>query len=310
MKTLELKRKRLDTFQNLTKELEDTLEIAKITSPEEDEQAANEIKAKLPILNEAVNKFELNILLSQKYDHADVILSIHAGTGGLDAQDWANMLLRMYLRFAEQKGFKAKIIDFSAGEENGLKSASLEIAGPLAFGYLKSESGVHRLVRLSPFNSGNTRETSFALIDVIPIIHYQKFVIDPKDLRIDTYRAQGAGGQHVNKTDSAVRIVHLPTKVTVQCQSERSQLQNKEQAMKILKSRLALLEDEKEQAEKARLRGEYNEIAWGSQIRSYVLHPYQMVKDHRTKAETSQTEQVLAGDLDLFIEAYLKSQPK
>jgi len=258
-------------------------------------------------LEKTLNDLEFKILLSGKYDRNDAILSIYSGAGGVDAQDWSEMLLRMYLKWAEKNGFKSRLIEETRGEEAGIKSATLEISGAFTFGYLRSESGVHRLVRLSPFNSDNLRQTSFAAVEVLPVIEdIEEVKIDPNDLRIDVYRSSGAGGQSVNTTDSAVRITHIPTGMVASCQNERSQMQNKEQAMKILKAKLHKAHLEKQEEEKKKLRGETKANEWGSQIRSYVLHPYKMVKDHRTKHETTQIEDVLEGELVGFMESYLK----
>lgn len=253
--------------------------------------------------------FEKQTLFSGPHDASDAVLSIHAGAGGDDAQDWAEMILRMMLRFAERKDLGTKIISESRGGEAGIKSATIEISGKLAFGNFRSEAGVHRLVRLSPFNSDNLRQTSFALVEVIPLLDGEGDVeISPSDLKIDTYRSSGAGGQSVNTTDSAVRITHLPTDIVVTCQNERSQLQNKEKAMAILRSKLIQLKEQEEAEEAKKLKGEHKSAEWGNQIRSYVLHPYKMVKDHRTKTQTSDVESVLDGGLNEFVEAYLRGE--
>lgn len=253
-----------------------------------------------------IHALEIKATLSGEYDTNNAIISFHAGAGGTEAQDWAEMLLRMYERFAERKNFQTKILEISPGEEAGIKSATLEVKGAYAYGFLKGEAGVHRLVRLSPFDADKARHTSFALLEVVPEIEKTEFVIDEKDLRIDVYRAGGHGGQSVNTTDSAVRITHIPTNTVVAVQNERSQLQNKEMAMKILQSRLLALKLKEQKEEEMKLRGEHMSAAFGSQIRSYVLHPYKQVKDHRTEYTSTNPDDVLNGDLDGFIESYLK----
>ena len=246
-------------------------------------------------------------MLSETYDKNDCILEIHSGAGGTEACDWADMLLRMYTRYCEKHNYKVNVLDIQEGEEAGIKSCSLEIKGMYSYGYLKNEKGVHRLVRLSPFDSNNRRHTSFASVEVTPIIENNTNIeIDEKDLKIDVYRSSGKGGQGVNTTDSAVRITHLPTKIVVTCQNERSQIQNKETAMNVLRSKLTLLEEEKRKNELSEIKGESKNIEFGSQIRSYVLHPYSMIKDHRTNTETSNVNKVLDGDIDIFIEDNLK----
>lgn len=309
MQELEELKREVAVLEKSGQELDELGELWGIAESDSDR---SEIEAKVGELEKELAGLEFKTLLDGRYDRNSAIISIHAGAGGVDAQDWAEMLLRMYLRWAEREGFKSKIHDESRGQEAGIKSATLEIDGPYAYGYLKGESGVHRLVRLSPFNSDNLRQTSFAMAEVMPVIDSDKSAIEirPDEVRVDVYRSQGAGGQGVNTTDSAVRITHLPTGIMVTCQNERSQLQNKAQAMRILESKLLKKRLEEEEAERKRLRGEPVSAEWGSQIRSYVLHPYQMVKDHRTKYETSDTEGVLGGDIRGFIDAYLESLKK
>jgi len=290
---------------NLEAEADNLLEIADIAKG--DKSLTDEISNQLRELEKRVEKLEFESLFQGEFDSRNAILSIHSGTGGTDAQDWAEMLLQMYLRFAERKGWKAKIMSETRGSEAGIKSATLEIMGRYSYGYLKTEAGIHRLVRLSPFNANNLRQTSFALVEVLPEVDKIKEIeFDPTDLKIDTFRAGGAGGQHVNKTESAVRITHLLSGITVSCQNERSQFQNKEKALKILRAKLFQKEIEEKEKEKKKMKGEHAGIQWGSQIRSYVLHPYKLVKDHRTKFESKNPEEVLGGKLDDFIETYLK----
>lgn len=298
-----------DSVTEIESDSEALLEIARAAEEEEAGDLSNEIEKDLVRLTGRVAELELGLLLSGEDDGKDVIMNIHPGAGGLESQDWAEMLLRMYHRYFERKGFKVRTLDYQEGEGAGIKNSTLEVRGEYAYGYLKSESGVHRLVRISPFDQAKRRHTSFASVLVTPEIEDDAEVdIVETDLRVDTYRASGAGGQHVNKTDSAVRITHVPTGIVVQCQSERSQHRNRENAMKVLRSRLYQRKREEELARLERRMEEKKEIAWGSQIRSYVFHPYTMVKDHRTKAESGNLQAVMDGDLDAFIQAYLQSQ--
>lgn len=309
MQEIEELRRDIQELSQLETEIDGLLEMADIIDEEGEEKL--EIEKRIVEIESMVEKLEIKILLGGQYDRSDVIMAIHAGAGGVDAQDWTQMILRMYLRFCEKNGFRAKILSESRGGEAGIKSVTLEISGPYAYGYFQSEAGVHRLVRLSPFNSDNLRQTSFALVEVLPVIEEMEEVkIDPQDIRVDVYRSSGAGGQSVNTTDSAVRITHIPTETVVTCQNERSQLQNKEQAMKILRAKLHQRFLAEREEEKKKLRGEFSSAEWGSQIRSYVVHPYKMVKDHRTKHETANAEGVLDGDLMDFMEAYLKNMKK
>lgn len=294
----------ISSLEDQVEELTMALELYNETKDEEMYQEAEELTE---ALSKAIDSYEIMLLLSGEYDKNDAILEIHPGAGGTESQDWGSMLLRMYQRYADHKGFSVEVLDYQAGDEAGIKSVVLEIKGHNAYGLLKSEKGVHRLVRISPFDSNARRHTSFASIEVTPLIDQSVEIdINPDDIRIDTYRASGAGGQHVNKTDSAVRITHIPTGVVTQSQAQRSQLQNREQAMKLLKSKLHQLEVEQKAKELAEIKGDQKEIGWGSQIRSYVFHPYSMVKDHRTNYEVGNTDKVMDGDLDDFIDAYLK----
>jgi len=293
--------KRLDRYERLSRDYEDARELFAM-----DGEMADEIAASIAPLRNELERLQEDALFTGEYDGGDAVVIIHAGTGGTDAQDWAEILLRMYLRWASDRGFQAELIEASPGEEAGLKSATFTVKGENAYGILKAERGVHRLVRLSPFDQAHRRHTSFAQVIVSPLLPEDEDVeLDESELRIDTYRASGAGGQHVNKTDSAVRITHLPTGIVVQCQNERSQAANKQTALRILKSRLAELEQERREQELARERGGAQQADFGSQIRSYVLHPYQLVKDHRTEHETGNTQAVLDGALDEFIHEYL-----
>jgi len=293
--------KRLERYRRLTQEYQDAQELLAM-----DGDMAAEIEASIAPLRQELDRLQEDALFSGEYDAGDALVTIHAGTGGTDAQDWAEILLRMYLRWAQSRGFGTELLEASPGEEAGLKSATFTVRGENAYGILKAERGVHRLVRLSPFDQAHRRHTSFAQVIVSPLLPEDVDVeIDENDLRVDTYRASGAGGQHVNKTDSAVRITHIPTGIVVQIQNERSQSSNKQTALRVLRSRLVELEQEKREAELAEERGGSQQADFGSQIRSYVLHPYQLVKDHRTDYETGNTQAVLDGDLDEFVREYL-----
>jgi len=294
-------------WKELKREITELEELVAVAAEEEDKSIDEEVRRQYKKLKEKFNKLEFQVLFSSKYDVDNVILSIHAGTGGVDAQDWAEILERMFLRFAEKKDWQAEIIDRTPGGEAGIKSMTMHIKGRWAYGYLKSESGVHRLVRISPFDAEAMRHTSFSLVEVIPDLPEAHGVeISESDLRIDTFRSSGPGGQGVNTTDSAIRIVHKPSGITVICQNERSQHQNKETALKILKAKLLNLEEKKRETEERKLRGEAQRAEWGKQIRSYVMQPYKMVKDHRTNYETQNIDKVLNGDLEGFMEAYLR----
>lgn len=297
-------------WRELELRVKDALELAEMAALEEerDPDLVAELKAEAETIASTYKQMEFQVALSGEHDANSAILTIFAGAGGTESQDWADMLLRMYLRWADQNDYQTEIVDHMEGDHGGTKSAALEIQGEYAYGYLKSEKGPHRLVRISPYDSQNRRHTSFAGIDVMPILNDGvQIEIDPNEIDMDVYRASGAGGQHVQKNSTAVRLIHKPTGIVVTCQNERSQLQNREMAMKILKSRLYDLEQKRLEQERAKIAGAHTQAEWGNQIRSYVLHPYQMVKDHRTKVETSNTQGVLDGKLDLFIDSYLKS---
>ena len=298
---------KVENITSLKKELEDDIELVSLLELEEDNEMLTNIINNLSSLSKRLSSLELEVLLSGEYDSNNAILEIHSGAGGTEACDWAMMLFRMYTRWCDSKGFKYEVLDTLDGDEAGIKRASILVKGLNAYGYLKCEKGVHRLVRLSPFDANNKRHTSFASVEVIPEIDNDTSIeIKDEDLKIDVYRSSGAGGQGVNTTDSAVRVTHLPTGIVVTCQNERSQIKNKEKALQILKGKLKLIEIEENEKKMKSIKGESLNIDFGSQIRSYVMHPYSMVKDHRTLAETSNVSKVLDGDIDMFIEAYLR----
>jgi len=308
MRRLAEQKRTVEQWRSLEKKSSEIAELINLATEEADTSFANEIHAEMEKLAEFLDKLELELAFSGEYDSRNAILALHAGAGGTESQDWAEMLLRMYLRWAERRGYKAEVLDESRGEEVGIKNVTVSISGEYAFGYLKSEHGVHRLVRLSPFDSDHARHTSFVLVEVMPEAEENIDIkIDSEDLKVEAFRSSGAGGQNVQKVSSAVRITHLPSGLVVTCQTERSQHQNKAIALKILYSRLLEMEMEKQAEEHAKLKGKRIEAGWGNQIRSYVLHPYKMVKDHRTDFETGNPEDVLNGELDGFITAYLRS---
>ena len=311
--TTDMKRieRKIKHFSDIEKELKNIDELNEMLLKEYDSETAIEILKETKKIEKQIKKMEMEVLFAGKYDQNNAIITLHPGAGGTESQDWAQMLYRMYIKWANANGFKVKELDYLEGEEAGIKSVTALISGDYAYGNLKGEMGVHRLVRISPFDAGGRRHTSFASVEVLPeITDDVQIDIKPEDLRIDTYRASGAGGQHINKTDSAIRITHLPTNIVVSCQSERSQIQNKETAMKMLKSKLFDLKEKENKERIEDLKGVQRDIAWGSQIRSYVFHPYSMVKDHRTGYETSNTTAVMDGDINDFILEYLKMNCK
>ena len=304
MKNLSDHKEEIDHWDQLAKRIADTLELSQLDDPSLDEELSNETRN----IAKELDQLSLSILLGGKYDRGNALLTINTGEGGTDAQDWAAMLERMYLRYCERKGFQTEILDQNEGEEAGIKNVTIMVSGSYAYGYLRAEKGVHRLVRLSPFDSAHRRHTSFAQVEVLPEAVQEDATVDinPDDIKIDIYKSSGAGGQNVQKNATAIRLTHLPTGIVVTCQNERSQMQNRENAMRVLRSRLLDLAQIAAEKNIADLRGAYQKAEWGSQIRSYVLHPYQMVKDHRTEFEVGNTQAVLDGDLDGFIEAWLK----
>jgi len=308
MRELNSLRDEVEGWLGLHRQVHDTSELLDLAMAEGDEAMGAEVASEVERLTKELDQREFRLLLSGSHDRGGAILAIHAGAGGTDASDWAAMLLRMYMRWAEARGFRTDVIDEMPGDEAGIKSVTLTVDGEYAYGYLHAERGVHRLVRLSPFDAAHRRHTSFALVEVWPEIgEDSEIVIRPTDIQIDTFRSSSAGGQHMQKNETAVRITHLSTGLVVSCQNERSQTQNRENAMKVLRARLAELEEQKRREQLAELKGDHVKAEWGSQIRSYVLHPYQMVKDHRTEYETGNTAAVLDGRLDEFMEAYLRS---
>lgn len=297
---------KIERFDKLKLKLED-VEVLKEIMEEDDDESSNEIIETIRSIEEEIDDYNMKMLLSGQYDRNNAILTLHVGVGGTDANDWTDMLLRMYTRWCEKQGYSIETIDLLPGDEAGIKSVTLKVNGEYAYGYLKAEKGIHRLVRISPYNANGKRQTSFASVEVLPeLTKEQDIDIRPDDLKIDTYRSGGAGGQHVNKTDSAVRITHMPTGVVVQCQNERSQFSNRDTAMEMLKSKLVELKERAHKEKIEDLTGELKDMGWGSQIRSYVFHPYSMVKDHRTNVETSNVNAVMDGEIDMFINAYLK----
>jgi peptide chain release factor 2 len=299
----------IEAWETMKQNIQDLLDITELDKEDKTVNLRTEVSAQVGKLEKQFEKLEFSLLFQDKNDSSNALVAIHAGAGGTDAQDWAEMLLRMYLRFCESENWQAQIINISPGTEAGIKSVLFEVKGRYSYGYLKAEAGVHRLVRISPFDAEKMRHTSFALLEVLPLVE-EKVEVDIKtdELRVDTFRASGHGGQGVNTTDSAVRITHIPTKLTVSCQNERSQQQNKETAMKILTTKLKQYYETELEEERQKLRGEYTEAAWGNQVRSYVLHPYKMVKDHRTNFETTEVDKVLNGELMEFVESYLRKQ--
>ncbi len=305
MKELTEVRSTVEGWQTLAQRARDALELTELG----DESLAADLETEAQAIQSELERRELELMLSGPHDHGNALLALHAGAGGVDAADWTGMLLRMYTRWAEEHGYKAEVVDMLEGDEAGVKNATLTINGPHAYGYLRSERGVHRLVRLSPFDSAHRRHTSFSLVEVWPELgEGEEIEIKPQDIRIDTYKSAGAGGQNVQKNETAIRITHLSTGIVVTCQNERSQTQNRETALKILRAKLYEIEEEQRLKEWANLKGEHVKAEWGSQIRSYVLHPYQLVKDHRTEYETGNTQAVLDGQLDEFMEAYLRQR--
>lgn len=307
-KTAAQLRGQIEDWRAFTQRIHEARELAAL----DDESLRPELEAEVQVIERELEQRALQTMLSGKYDEGDAILAIHAGAGGTDSQDWAAMLQRMYLRWAESRGYQTEILDMTEGEEAGIKSVTIAVSGRYAYGYLRSEKGVHRLVRLSPFDAAHRRHTSFALVEVLPQVALDdaEVQINPSDIEIEVFRSSGAGGQNVQKNSTAVRIRHLPTGIIVTCQNERSQTQNRESAMKVLRARLLQIQQAKQEAEIAVLRGDYTKAEWGSQIRSYVLHPYQLVKDHRTDYEVGNAQAVLDGDLDGFMEAWLRQAEK
>lgn len=312
MKEIRIIKDKVNKFQDI-QDIFDNLEIAyELAEDDEGTEYEKEVQKFIKILQKKIDAMEIETMLSDPYDQSSGILTIHPGAGGTESQDWAEMLYRMYLRWAEQNGYKTTVLDYLPGEEAGLKSATILIEGDYVFGYLKAERGVHRLVRISPFDSSGRRHTSFSAVEVMPEVpeNDKSIEIDPKDMRIETFRSGGAGGQHVNTTDSAVRITHIPTNTIVQCQNERSQIKNRGTAMKLLKSKLLELNLKTKEAEMSKVQGDQQEIGWGSQIRSYVFHPYSMVKDHRTNFEKGNVQAVMDGEISEFITEYLKKMAR
>jgi peptide chain release factor 2 len=309
MQQLNALREEVSTWESIAQRLNDLHGLAGLLEEEPDEGMQEEVAQELAAIEQEVGKLQFALMLNGEHDDRDAIVSVHAGSGGVDAQDWAEMLFRMYLRWAERHNFRTQVYEYNEGEEAGIKSATMEIGGRYAYGYLRSEIGTHRLIRLSPFDAAHRRHTSFAKVEVMPDIEDTiEITIRPEDIEVDTYRSTGAGGQHVNKTDSAVRMRHIPTGIVVTCQNERSQIQNREVALKILKARLYERELKKREEETARLKGEHVQADFGTQIRTVTVHPYTIVKDHRTNHETSDTEGYLNGDVDPFIYAYLQAK--
>jgi len=307
MRDLMQLREQVELWRGVEKQARDLVDLAELAQAEGDTSLELEVGEEASALARRLDQLEFQLMLGGEHDRKNAILAIHAGAGGTESQDWAQMLLRMYLRWAERRGYSSDVLDTTWGEEAGIKSTTVEIIGPYAYGYLSAERGVHRLVRLSPFDAAHRRHTSFALVEVMPEVEQEvEVAVDPDDLAIDVFRSSGAGGQNVQKTSTAVRITHRPTGIVVTCQNERSQLQNKETALKILRARLLEIELERKEEEILRLKGQHVAAGWGNQIRSYVLHPYNMVKDHRSGYETSDAAAVLDGEIDVFIEAYLR----